>query len=49
MINSYEMITQLGRGQHGEVWYSKNTLTSQVVVRQSVSFVGPLCSDVVRS
>lgn len=33
MINGYEMITQLGRGQHGEVWYSKNSLTQEEVVR----------------
>ena len=37
MVNQYEMKQLLGKGQHGEVWWSSNTLTGEDVVRARVA------------
>ncbi|EKM58652.1 uncharacterized protein PHACADRAFT_88772, partial [Phanerochaete carnosa HHB-10118-sp] len=33
MINQYEMKLLLGKGQHGEVWKSKDTLTNEIAIK----------------
>lgn len=41
MVNQYEMKQLLGKGQHGEVWYSRNTITGEEVVRCSTAVCAP--------
>lgn len=33
MVNQYEFIHRLGRGQHGEVFVAMDTVKKQIVVR----------------
>lgn len=37
MVNQYEMKALLGKGQHGEVWFSRNTLTDEEVVGSPIA------------